>query len=251
MKRKFSAKAFAADRADDGGLLLYLYDDIGASWFSEGITAKSIAQSISAAGDGLSGITMRINSPGGDVFEGLAIYNLVRSQGVPVTVMVDGVAASAASIIAMAGQKIVMAENALLMIHNAWMVAIGDPDDLRKSADTLEKISDTLVATYAARSGKAASEIAAMMDAETWLNAQEAVDQGFATEIFKMDEDDDQDAQALAGSFRLSSRFKHAPPVAPPTSAKAAEPAHPAAVGAFDLSALELDLRALELSAIR
>ena len=157
------ARMFAAAKDTGGDLLLYLYDEIGESFWSQGITAKAIAQEIENAAKPTS-ITLRINSPGGDVFEGLAIMNLIRSQGVPVTVMVDGLAASAASIIAMAGDRIVMADNALLMIHNAWSVAVGDAAEMRKTADLLDKVSGTLRDTYARRSGQSADAVASMMD---------------------------------------------------------------------------------------
>lgn len=161
-------------KADD---TIDITDDIG-SW---GVSVKSFLNDLRAVkGDA---VHLRINSPGGDVFAGVAIYNALRSSGKKVYVKVLGIAASAASLIAMAGDEIEMPENAMMMIHNPWILASGDADDLRATADVLEKIGESLVGTYAARTGKPADEIRAMLSAETWFTAQEAVDAGFATKM--------------------------------------------------------------------
>lgn len=240
MKRMFAAAK--TDKSND--LLLYLYDVIGGSFFYDGITAKDIADELAKAGK-IDSITVRINSPGGSVFQGVSIFNLLRTQGVPVNVMVDGVAASAASVVAMAGDKITMADNALLMIHNAWMEAAGDANELRKVAETLDKVSGTLVETYAKRTCQAAEDVQAMMDAETWMDAKEALAKGFATEIYERDADEGAQAMALAASFDLKRHFAKVPDALaePP---KAAEP-EPEPV---DHSARELELRRLELAAM-
>jgi ATP-dependent Clp protease, protease subunit len=152
-------------------------DDIGGF----GVSAKSFLNDMRAVkGDT---INLSINSPGGDVFAGVAIYNALRSSGKKVNVKVLGLAASAASLIAMAGDEIEMPENAMMMIHNPWSFAMGDADELRSTADVLDKIGNSLVGTYAARTGKADDEIKALLDAETWMSAQEAVDMGFATKV--------------------------------------------------------------------
>ena len=156
---------------------LSVTDDIGAF----GVSAKSFLDDLRTikAKD----ITVEINSPGGDVFAGLAIYNGLRSSGKTVNVKVLGIAASAASLVAMAGDTIEMPENAMMMIHNPWSFAVGDAEELRATADVLDKIGTSLVTTYANRTGKDEAEIKAMLDAETWLTAQEAVDMGFATQV--------------------------------------------------------------------
>jgi ATP-dependent Clp endopeptidase proteolytic subunit ClpP len=152
-------------------------DDIGGF----GVSAKSFLNDMRAVkGDT---INLSINSPGGDVFAGVAIYNALRSSGKKVNVKVLGLAASAASLIAMAGDEIEMPENAMMMIHNPWSFAMGDADELRATADVLDKIGGSLVGTYAARTGKDEDEIKALLDAETWMTAQEAVDMGFATKV--------------------------------------------------------------------
>ena len=128
-------------------------------------------------------VNVEINSPGGDVFAGLAIYNGLRNSGKKVNVKVLGIAASAASLVAMAGDTIEMPENTFMMIHNPWTFAAGDADDLREQADLLDKIGYSLASTYARRTGKSAEEIQTLLAAETWFTAQEAVDAGFATAV--------------------------------------------------------------------
>lgn len=156
---------------------ILIYSDIGADWMGEGITAQNIKKELDALeGD----ISIRINSPGGDVFDGFAIYNLIKAYPGKTTVYIDGLAASAASVIAMAGDEIVMAENALMMIHDPWTMAIGSSAEMRDTADLLDKIKDSIVTTYKAKSDASAEEIGAMMAAETWFNAAEAVAKGFA-----------------------------------------------------------------------
>lgn len=130
-------------------------------------------------------VTVRINSGGGDVFEAHAIYNALRRHGSRVTVEVDSLAASAASFIAMAGDTISMAQNAMMMVHEAWTFAIGNKNELRKSADLLDKIDQTIRDIYAARAGtkSTAEQISELVKNETWLTAQEAVDTGLADSI--------------------------------------------------------------------
>lgn len=156
---------------------LTIYDDLGA-W---GVSAKDFLADLRAVNS--DNVTVEINSPGGDVFAGLAIYNGLRASNKHVTVKVLGLAASAASLVAMAGDEIEMPENTMMMIHNPWSMAMGSADDLRETADVLDKIGASLVSTYAKRTGKSEAEIKEMLDAETWLTAQEALDMGFATKV--------------------------------------------------------------------
>lgn len=169
---------YIVNKADDGTpKSLSIMDDIGAY----GVSAKSFLNDLK----GVKGDTVdiEINSPGGDVFAGLAIYNGLRHSGKTINVKVLGLAASAASLIAMAGDSIEMPENAFLMIHNPWSFAMGDANEMRATADVLDKIGTGLVATYAKRTGKSEEEIKSLLDAETWMTAQEAVDAGFATKV--------------------------------------------------------------------
>jgi ATP-dependent protease ClpP protease subunit len=201
---------FKASVQPGGVLELLVYEDIGLDWWSgEGVTAKTVKQSIDEAGI-FTSISVRINSPGGDAFEGVAIYNLLRAQKKPVNVFVDGLAASAASIIAMAGDTITMGNNAMLMIHNAWSGCQGYASDMRKMADLLDKVSASVAQTYIDRAGLSAEEVKELMDAESWLNAQESLDKGLATAIAQNDENDDA-AMALAKSFKALKRLNKVP----------------------------------------
>jgi ATP-dependent Clp endopeptidase proteolytic subunit ClpP len=154
---------------------IWMYDEIGV-W---GVTAKSFADELKAAGD-VKSLTLRLNSPGGDVFDGLAIYNTLLRHPANVSVEIDGVAASIASIIAMAGDTIAISPNAMVMIHDPWTVAMGGAEDFRKSADLLDQVKTSLVSTYQSKTGQSAAAISDKMSEETWFEAQEAIDFGLA-----------------------------------------------------------------------
>ena len=172
MQTWYNLKA-AADKTP----VLSIFDDIGAY----GVSAKSFLNDLRTVTT--DEVDVEINSPGGDVFAGLAIYNGLRASGKKINVKVLGLAASAASLVAMAGDTIEMPENAFMMIHNPWGFAMGGADEMRNTADVLDKIGTGLVSTYAKRTGKTDQEITALLDAETWMTAQEAVDAGFATSV--------------------------------------------------------------------
>jgi len=155
-----------------------LYDDIGKYW---GKSAKDFVKEIKELGD-VTSITLRINSAGGSVFEAQAMYNYLRLHKAHKTVRIDGLAASAASVLAMVGDKIIMPSNALMMIHNPWTFAWGESTDMRKVAEVLDKVRDTLAAVYVARTGLEYEKIKAMMDEETWMSADEALSMGFCDE---------------------------------------------------------------------
>ncbi|WP_299473180.1 head maturation protease, ClpP-related [uncultured Paracoccus sp.] len=156
-------------------------DVIGDDGIGGGVSAKRIAAALRAIGK--RDVTVQINSPGGDMFEGIAIYNLLRAHPAAVSIEVLGIAASAASIIAMAGDNIRMARSSFLMLHNAWGVVIGNRHDMAEAAALFERFDGALADIYAARSGMARSEIAALLDAETFLTAEEAVAAGIADTI--------------------------------------------------------------------
>lgn len=165
--------------------VLYVYDFIGADLFGDGVTATQIVADLGALG-ATQNISVRINSPGGDVFEGVAIYNALARFGGQVNVHIDGIAASAASLIAMAGDRIEIAENAMMMVHRAWTVAMGDASEMRAAADMLDRVWSAMLATYSRRTGMTADEIEARVVAESgelWMTAQEAVDAGFADAV--------------------------------------------------------------------
>ena len=169
----YSVKAAAKGVAE-----VMLYDEIG-GW---GISARQFARDLAALGD-VSQINLHIHSPGGDVMEGTAIYNILRGHSASVVVYIDGLAASMASVIAMAGDVIYIPANALMMIHKPWGGQVGDADDMREYADLLDKVEGTLIQAYVRKSGKSADEIAAMLKVTTWMDGNEAVAAGFADKV--------------------------------------------------------------------
>lgn len=175
----------ASDKDDDVQTISVL-DTIGEDWYGEGVTAKRIAAALRSIGN--NDVVVNINSPGGDYFEGLAIYNMLCEHPAHVTVKILGIAASAASVIAMAGDTIQIARAGFLMIHNTWVVAAGDRHALRDVSDWLEPFDQAAVDVYAARSGMDETELANMLDRETWIGGKSAVDQGLADELLSSDE---------------------------------------------------------------
>lgn len=178
-----------------------VYDVIGYDyWTGDGVTARRIAGALRSLGPG--DVTVNINSPGGDMFEGLAIYNLLREHKGEVTVKVLGLAASAASVIAMAGDTVQIARAGFLMIHNAWVIAAGNRNDFREIADWLEPFDSAMADIYAARTGAEQKAMAKLMDAESWLGGSSAVEQGFADELLPSDQVSKGDAKAHASAAR-------------------------------------------------
>jgi len=166
---------------------VWIYEEIGEDyWTGGGVTAKNFQKELAAIK--APQIDLHINSPGGVVFEGIAIYNLLRQHPSNVTTYIDGLAASVASVVALAGNHIIMAENALFMIHKASGIVVGTSDDMRDFAGKLDKVNDSIATTYISKTGKEEPEINDMMAAETWMNADEALEAGFVDEISgKMD----------------------------------------------------------------
>lgn len=172
------SRQFAIRAADDvTPAEILVYDEIG-PW---GITAKDFVLALSRIPEGP--LNVRINSPGGDVFDGMAIYNALLARKGPVIVTVDGLAASAASLIAMAGATVRMAEASMLMIHNCWGICIGNRNDMMDAATVQEKIDGQMAQIYSARSGMTKEAAAAVMDAETWYTSTEAKSVGFCNTI--------------------------------------------------------------------
>lgn len=189
-------------RAEDN--TIYIYDmicgsDLEAEFFG-GVSPRGFIDALSKM---TGAVHVRINSPGGDVFAGVAIAQAMREYKDEIIVHIDGVAASAASVIAIAAPKIIMAPGSFMMIHNAWTMAVGDRNDLMETAALLEKIDGTLAAAYAERSGGDAAKFTAMMNAETWFTPQEAIDAGLANELAEQ-------KTAVSASWDLSI-FTHAP----------------------------------------
>jgi len=168
--------------ADGNEATLYLYDVIGYDfWTGGGVTAKQFAKDLKALGG--KKLNLRVNSPGGDVFDGRAMAAALRDYPGEIVAHVDGLAASAASFLVMHADKVVMTEGSFMMIHNGWTLAMGDRHAMRKTGDLLEKIDGSIVDDYQKKSGIDAETLATWMDEETWFTAAEAVDQGLADSI--------------------------------------------------------------------
>ncbi|WP_165921261.1 head maturation protease, ClpP-related [Paenibacillus albiflavus] len=171
------------NKTNDSTAEMLLYGVISdTSWWGDEVTPKQFADDLKALGD-VGTINVRINSAGGDVFAGVTIYNLLKTHSAKVNVYVDGLAASIASIIAMAGDRIIMQEGSMMMVHNPWTFAMGDSNDLRGVADFLDTVRSSLVNIYVSKTGLSNEEVIALLDAETWMTAQETVDAGFAHEV--------------------------------------------------------------------
>jgi ATP-dependent Clp endopeptidase proteolytic subunit ClpP len=168
-------------QADGASVDLSIYDIVGDPW-GDAPTAKQVLDTL-AANRGAKDINLRINSMGGVVFEGFAMYALLAEHPAKVHVSIDGIAASIASVIAMAGDDITMADNAMMMMHDPMGGALGQASDLRKMADVLDQIRNQIANVYAARSGKPVADVLAAMDAETWMTAEEALGNGYATRV--------------------------------------------------------------------
>ncbi|WP_175656520.1 head maturation protease, ClpP-related [Burkholderia ambifaria] len=191
-----------ANAAGGNEVEIRIYGDIG-FW---GTDAELFVTKLDEVAATATSIVVAINSMGGDVFDAFAIYNALRRHTGKVTGRVDGVAASAASLILMACDRIEMPSNARLMIHNPYTVAAGEAGDLRKLADLLESMSDSMLAAYVERSGRTEDEVRAIMDAETWLTAAQAKEQGFCDAVV-----DPIRIAAYAGAARLAARFAAVP----------------------------------------
>ncbi|NYH39249.1 UNVERIFIED_ORG: ATP-dependent protease ClpP protease subunit [Pantoea agglomerans] len=188
-----------AAKSDDNSISVF--DVIGADWYGDGVTASRIAAALRSIGG--ADVTVNINSPGGDMFEGLAIYNLLREYEGKVTVKVLGLAASAASIIAMAGDEVQIGRGAFLMIHNCWVYAMGNRHDLQQIAADMVPFDKAMNDIYGARTGLDAATIDAMMDAETYIGGSDAVEKGFADRLLSADEIADGDDSPAAALRKL------------------------------------------------
>jgi ATP-dependent Clp protease protease subunit len=180
------------NKAEPDEATVYLYDEI--SWF--GVDAGQFVKDLNDIK--AKTIHLRFNSPGGSVFDGTAIFNAIKQHKSKTVSHIDGLAASIASVIALASDEVRMAENAFLMIHDPWSIVIGNADTMREEAELLDKVGKTIAKTYMDKSGKDEKEIKAMMNAETWLTAEEAKEAGFVDIIEENDE------KAKATLFDLS-----------------------------------------------
>ena len=183
MGRKFWKFRAATDQPDTGELLIYgpIAGD-GMGWLFDDVTPKQFKADLDALGD-VSELRLFINSPGGDVFAGQAIHSMIQRHPADVTVYVDGLAASIAAVVAMAGDKVIMPRNAMMMVHNPFTFGMGDAEEFRKIADTLDQIRESIFAAYRDKTGMSREDLLPLLDAETWMTAEDAVELGFADEI--------------------------------------------------------------------
>lgn len=182
---------------------IWIYEEIGENFWGEGLTAKQFVKDLAALD--VDSIDLHINSPGGNVFDGQAIFNALRQHPATVTTYIDGLAASIASVVALAGDRVLMADNALFMYHDPFGMVVGSAGEMRQFADILDKIGDTIVRVYAAKTGDEDDVIRAGMASETWLSAGEALALHFVDEVTS--------SVKVAAHFDLS-RFRNAPVVA-------------------------------------
>ena len=183
---------------------IMLYDEIG--WL--GVTAAQFKQELDAIT--VPNITLRVNSPGGEIFDSLAIFNAIREHPATVTARVDGLAASMASVIALAADRVEMADNAFYMIHNPWSLVVGNAADMRKEADILDKVTGSLLSIYGEKTGLPEDELQALLGAETWFTAAEALEAGFVDAVDSGEAEEAGDVAAVAAAFDLSI-FAHVP----------------------------------------
>lgn len=183
---------------------LYLNGTIAEeSWYEDEVTPKLFkVELVSGTGD----ITVWINSPGGDCVAAAQIYNMLMDYKGNVTVKIDGIAASAASVIAMAGTKVIMSPVSLMMIHNPLTVAIGDSEEMKKAIDMLGEVKESIINAYELKTGLSRAKLSHMMDSETWMNAQKALELGFADGILFQNDDSVSDFSNTENSFTFSRR---------------------------------------------
>ncbi len=231
----YEIKAEAGSRVAD----ILIYDVIvDYAWDEDEVSAKGFIDDLNALGT-LDEIRVRINSPGGSVYAGNVIYNVLKRQSAKVTIIIDGIAASIASVIAMAGDKVIMPDNAMMMIHDPWTYASGNADDLRKTINMLETARASMIGSYTGKTGLDEEKISALMKAETWMTAAMAKELGFADEVGQ--------PVAMAASFDLS-RYSNVPKALmdkqqPAAQAKATGPVAQQSLGKGDDT---MDLKALQ-----
>lgn len=174
---KFEMKNTSQNNATD----LYIYGTIGGGFWFGGVTSKDVRRMLADIKTSI--VNVHIHSNGGDAFEGVAICNLLKNHKATINVYIDGMAASAASVIAMAGDKIIMPGNTMMMVHRASVLSYGNAESLRKTADTLAKVDEALIQSYTDRFKGDQMELEKLLDEETFLTAKEAMSYGFCDEI--------------------------------------------------------------------
>lgn len=215
---------------------IWLYDQVGQSFWGDGVTAKSFQKELSSLGK-VSTINLHINSPGGDVFDGFAIYNQLKQHPARIEVSIDGIAASIASVIAMAGDQIGIAKNGMMMIHNPHGMAMGGADEMERVAALLKQVKGNLVQTYVDRAGVKSEDVSAWMDEETWMTADTALQYGFVDSVLA--------EQPVTACIHDLSVFKNVP-----QALRQAMLARKGATPARDLRAVQLQENGRRLSEV-
>lgn len=209
---------------------MFLYNQIGQDWFGEGITAASVAEEIREFSDTSLPLDVYVNSPGGSVFDGMAIYNQFMRYPGKKNFYIDGIAASIASVIVMSGDTITIAENGTMMIHQASGAVMGTADDMVKYAESLRMVDGQILDTYTARSGGDRAEIDKLVKAETWLTAKEALALGLVTAITA--------SKTVDAKFAMLAQFKHVPDSLKKATGAKDDPR--AALAAMDMATMRL-----------
>ncbi len=224
----------------DGSRTLFLCGSIAdESWFDDDVTPKAFREELNA---GKGDVIVWINSPGGDCVAASQIYNMLMDYPGNVTVKIDGIAASAASVVSMAGTKVLMSPTALMMIHNPLTVAIGDSAEMQKAIDMLSEVKESIINAYEIKTGLSRTKLSHLMDAETWMSAKKAIELGFADDLlFKSEEG----TAVVEDSFSFSRRAvtnslltkinRKSAPQQPAVAAPQSVPAKPAGIPIADL----------------
>lgn len=193
--------AYVAETSDEEVTPVYIYDEIGDSWWGESTGSSEFIKLL--GGITTPRIELHLNSPGGDIFDGVAIYNALKAHPAKVTVVVDALAASAASFIAQAGDEVIMTKAATMMIHDGSAFAWGNASDMRATADILDKLSNTVAEIYSDRAGQSIEFWRALMVEETWYNSHEAVDAGLADKIGEDTKEEDEESAQNKWDFSV------------------------------------------------
>lgn len=208
-----------ASEPKDGVVTIRLYDVIDSWGDIWGVSAREFAEVLDGLGTEVKEIRLHINSPGGEVFEGIAITNLLRSHSARVVAVVDGLAASAASFIAVTADETVMGRHTQMMIHDGWGWCIGNAKDMHSTGDLLDHLSDNIAAMYAAKAGGTTEDWRELMLAETWFSAEEAVEAGLADRVDAGVTTGDPENQFDLSAFKFSGRAEAPAPVMPAAAA--------------------------------
>lgn len=190
-------------KAEAGEAEVWLYDEIGENWWGEGISAKAFIDELNALPPAVQTVRVRINSPGGDVFDGFAMYQALLRHRAKIVIEIDALAASAASVVAMAGDTIRMADTSLMMIHDPWSYAMGSSADMRAMADLLDQVTESILNAYSRREAVDREQVRQAMAAETWYTATSALDAGMIDEVVE--------APAAVAARVPPGRYRNAP----------------------------------------